>query len=283
MILFANRIAPIQISYLGYLGTIGGSYFMDYLIADKTIIPDEYRPFYDEKIIYLPSYQMNDRKRPRPIKEVSKTSLGIPEDHFVFACLNNSFKYNPEIFHTWLHILESIPKSSLLLYGKNETVIKNLKSLASDAHIDPNRIIFLTGVPYEEYLSCLKVIDLFLDTTIYNAGTTASDALWMGVPVLTCIGKSFSGRVAASVLNACNMPNMITTSLTDYTKLAIKVASDQHYYQQIKNQLSFAIQDCMLFDSNQTAKSIEKAYQIAWGNYQAQSPIADINIDNLIM
>jgi predicted O-linked N-acetylglucosamine transferase (SPINDLY family) len=158
-------------------------------------------------------------------------------------------------------------------------VIKNLHSLAEQAQIDPSRIIFLSSVPYEEYLSQLKVIDLFLDTSIYNAGTTASDALWMGVPVLTCSGKSFSARVAASVLNACNMSNMITTSLTDYAKLAIKIASDQQYYKQIKSQLTSAIQDCLLFDSNQTAKSIEKAYQVIWRNYQSKSPIVDINIE----
>jgi predicted O-linked N-acetylglucosamine transferase (SPINDLY family) len=139
--------------------------------------------------------------------------------------------------------------------------------------MDPSRIIFLTECSLMKNICrVLKVIDLFLDTSIYNAGTTASDALWVGVPVLTCSGKSFSARVAASVLNACNMSNMITTSLTDYAKLAIKIASDQQYYKQIKSQLTSAIQDCLLFDSNQTAKSIEKAYQVAWRNYQSKSP-----------
>ncbi len=274
--LWANRIAPIQVSYLGYLGTMGCSQYIDYLIADQIIIPNELRHFYDEKVIYLPSYQINDRKKPRTDNTISKESLGIPENHFVFACLNNSFKYHPVIFEAWMKILLATPNSSLLLFGKNQTVINNLKAAATNAQVDPSRLIFLNFVDYATYLERLTCIGLFLDTTIYNAGTTASDALWMGVPVITCIGKSFSARIAASVLNAAGLDNLITQSLDEYISLAIELANNTAKYQAVKNQLLVNSKNCKLFDSIESTRTLEKAYQMIWQTYFNQQPYSDI-------
>ena len=278
--LWAHRIAPIQISYLGYLGTIGCSQYIDYLIADKTIIPHDYRQFYDEKIIYLPSYQVNDRKKTKPDIVVSKKSLGIPDDHFVFACLNNSFKYHPEIFAAWMKILSATPNSSLLLFGKNPTVIKNLQSAAIDAQVDSSRLIFLQMVDYETYLARLTCIDLFLDTTIYNAGTTASDALWMGVPVVTCIGKSFCARMAASLLVASSMDNLITYSIDEYISLAIELGTNPAKHQVIKNQLRLNIDSCKLFDSSATTRALEQSFQLVWNNFLSGALPKDVEISS---
>jgi predicted O-linked N-acetylglucosamine transferase (SPINDLY family) len=276
--LWANRIAPLQISYLGYLGTMGCSQYIDYLIADKTIIPNDLRCFYDEKIIYLPSYQINDRKKPRSNNTISKESLGVPNHLFVFACLNNAFKYQPEIFSAWMKILLATPNSSLLLFGKSTTVINNLKSAAANEQVDPNRLIFLQSVDYATYLERLTCIDLFLDTTIYNAGTTASDALWMGIPVITCIGKSFSARIAASVLIAAGLDNLITQTLDEYISLAIELANNTAKYQEVKNQLLVNSKNCKLFDSTESTRTLEIAYQLIWQSYMNQQPYSDIVI-----
>jgi len=274
--LWANRIAPIQISYLGYLGTMGCSQYIDYLIADPTIIPAELRHFYDEKIIYLPSYQINDRNKPLSNIPVTKESFGIPGNHFVFACLNNSFKYQPEIFNAWMQILLATPNSSLLLFGKNPTVINNLKAVATEAHVDPSRLIFLHYVDYAVYLERLTCIDLFLDTTVYNAGTTASDALWKGVPVITCLGKSFSARIAASVLVAIDLENLITKTLDEYVLLGVELATNPIKYREVKNQLLVNLHNSKLFDAVESTRSLEKAYQMIWHTYINKEPYSDL-------
>lgn len=279
--LWANRIAPIQISYLGYLGTMGCAHYFDYLIADEILIPKDLRVFYDEKIIYLPNYQINDRKRPHNEISISRSSLGILENHFVFACLNNSFKYQPEIFNAWMRILSIVPDSSLVLFAKFPKVIKNLRTMAKEAKVNPDRLIFLDSSQYEIYLSRLKCVDLFLDTTIYNAGTTASDALWMGVPVITCIGRSFSARMAASVLSGAGMSCLITHSLHEYIKLATELALDSSKYLIFKNQLISNSLTCKLFDSYATTRSLEKAYQLIWDNYLSGALPKDFLIQNL--
>ncbi len=276
--LWANRIAPIQVSYLGYLGTMGCSHYIDYLIADQIIIPNELRHFYDEKIIYLPSYQINDRKKTRTDNTISKESLGIPENHFVFACLNNSFKYHPEIFEAWMKILLATPNSSLLLLGKSPVMIKNLKAAATNALVDPSRLIFLNFVDYATYLERLTCIDLFLDTTIYNAGTTASDTLWMGVPVITCIGKSFSARIAASVLASLGMEGLITQSLDEYVLLGIELANNKVKFLDLKKQLDSKILTTKLFDSPSTTLSLEKAYLQIWNHFLGGFPPKDFVI-----
>ncbi len=276
--IWANRIAPIQVSYLGYLGTMGCPQYIDYLIADQTIIPNDFRQFYDEKIIYLPSYQINDRKKPRTKNCVSKESLGIPESHFVFACLNNAFKYQPEIFEAWMKILLATPNSSLLLFGKSPTVISNLKIAAKNLLVDPSRLIFLQSVDYEKYLERLTCIDLFLDTTIYNAGTTASDALWMGVPVITCIGKSFSARIAASILVSVGMEELITQSLDEYVLLGIELATNKAKLLDLKKQLDSNILSTKLFDSLSSTLSLEKAYLQIWDHFLGGFPPKDFVI-----
>jgi predicted O-linked N-acetylglucosamine transferase (SPINDLY family) len=194
--IFAYRVAPIQLSYIGYLGTMGASYF-DYLIADKTIIPSELQAHYSEKIVYLPSYQVNDRQRLIADKVFTRAELGLPKQGFIFCCFNNNYKLLPATFDGWMRILTKVKDSVLFLYVDNHWAKANLIKEAQARGIDPQRLIFGNRIPRDQYLARYRSCDLFLDTAPYNAGTTASDALWAGLPVLTLIGQSFAARVAA--------------------------------------------------------------------------------------
>ena len=206
--IFALRAAPIQASYIGYLGTMAASY-MDYLFADPVIITPSTRPYYSEKIAYLPSYQANDSKRVIADKVFTRAELGLPKRGFVYCCFNNNYKILPSTFDGWMRILKQVKNSVLLLYIGHEDVENNLKAAAKMRGVDPERIIFASRLPHDQYLARLKIADLFLDTFPYNAGTTASDALWLGLPVLTLRGQSFASRIAASLLTAIKMPELI--------------------------------------------------------------------------
>ncbi|SVD58965.1 uncharacterized protein METZ01_LOCUS411819, partial [marine metagenome] len=199
--IFAMSAAPIQISYIGYLGTMGANYY-DYLMADQTIIPEENQKYYSEKIAYLPSYQVNDSTQSLPETIFTRKDLGLPEAGFVFCCFNNTYKITPTTFDGWGRILEQVDGSVLLIYVDNEQAKINLTKEIALRGIDPSRLVFGKRLPKHEYLARYRVADLFLDTHPYNAGTTSSDALRMGLPVLTCIGNSFASRMAASVINA---------------------------------------------------------------------------------
>jgi predicted O-linked N-acetylglucosamine transferase (SPINDLY family) len=269
--IFERRVAPIQVSYLGYLGSM--CHLMDYIIADEVLIPEENLPYFSEKVIYLPSYQINDRKKEASNKKFSKEDLGIPNDIFVFGSFNNSYKISPEIFKVWMEVLIEVPESVLMLSAPQEQVKANLLKEAEKYSIDTNRIIFSERVVREEYLTRLKLIDLFLDTPIYGAGTTASDALWMGVPVLTILGKSFPSRIASSVLTSLGMPELIVNTMEEYKLKAIQLANDEGEFLKIKNKIASLIGTCKLFDSVSTTHNIEKAYQMIYQRYMdGQSP-----------
>jgi len=257
--IFAFRVAPIQLSYIGYLGTMGADY-MDYLIADKTIIPTHSQAFYSEKIIYLPSYQANDSKREISEKVFSRQELGLPEKGFVFCCFNNNYKILPSTFCGWMRILNAVKGSCLFLYGDNNIIEKNLKLNAEKMGISQDRIVFGGRISREEYLARYRSCDLFLDTTPYNAGTTASDALWAGLSVLTLMGESFASRVAASLLNAIDLPELITTSQDQYEALAIRLATHPEELGNIKNKLSKNRLSTPLFDTPLFTKHLETAY-----------------------
>jgi tetratricopeptide (TPR) repeat protein len=266
--IFAYRAAPIQISYIGYLGTIGAEYY-DYLIADKTIIPVKNQKFYTEKILYLPSYQVNDSKRLIADKVFKKADLNLPKNGFVFCCFNHNYKIVPTTFDGWMKILNAVPDSVLFLYATNKWAEANLKIEAEKRGVSQNRIIFGSRIERSEYLARYKVADLFLDTLPYNAGTTASDALWAGLPVLTCMGESFASRVAASLLNAIELPELITTTQAEYEARAIELASNPEQLKTIKEKLDRNRLTTSLFNTPRFTKHMESAYKKIYERYQA--------------
>ena len=257
--IFRLRPAPIQINFLGFPGTLGLEYF-DYIIADSVVIPEKSKDHYTEKIIFLPnSYQPNDSKKSILKKKFSRAELGLPEDGFIFCCFNNSYKITPLIFSSWLKILGNVDKSVLWLLDANDLARNNLRATAEKQGVQPNRIIFAKRVPLAEHLARHKCADLFLDTTPYNAHTTASDALWAGTPIITMYGNTFPGRVAASLLKAVNLENLITYSIEDYITLAINIASNPVMHSQIKLNLEENLRTCPLFNSALYVKHFEKA------------------------
>ena len=258
--IFSLRVAPIQISYLGYPGSTGAD-CMDYLIADKVIIPDEFRKFYSEKVIYMPNcYQCNDSDRKTSEKKYSKYELGLPEDAFVFACFNANNKITPVEFEIWMNILKKIKNSVLWLYKSNKYSVINLKKESEKRGVESSRIIFADRVSNEEHLSRIKCADLFLDTFNYNAHTTASDALWSGVPVLTKQGESFSARVCSSLLTALSLEELIVKDCIEYEEKAIAIASSQLYLQDLKNRLTKNRTKSTLFDTKKFTENLEKIY-----------------------
>jgi protein O-GlcNAc transferase len=275
--IFFNRAAPIQINYLGYPGTMGSSLY-DYLIADKVLIPQEYRNHYTENIIYLPnSYQVNDRKRPSSVAKFNRSEMGLPEGAFVFCCFNNSFKITPEIFELWMTILNAVPNSVLWLYQYSENSINNLIIEANKLNVSSSRLIFAKPLPLADHLARYRCADLFLDTSPYNAHTTASDALWSGLPILTLTGVSFASRVSASLLSTFGLFELISNSPSDYITKAINLAKNKEDYQIIKSKLS-AISNSPLFDTPSFAKNIESAFLAVQALYEKNNPNNDVYI-----
>jgi len=256
---FALRAAPLQVSYLGYLGTMGADY-MDYLIADATMVPAEHQEDYTEKIIYLPSYQSNDSKRRIADKVFTREELGLPPAGFVFCCFNNNYKITPSTFDSWMRILQQVAHSVLWLLGDNATTENNLRAEASRRGIDAKRLIFARRLPLPEYLARYRAADLFLDTTPYNAGATASDALWAGLPVLTYLGETFAGRMAASLLNAIRLPELITTTPQEYEAQAIAFATQPDKLLKVKQKLASNRLTTPLFDTQYFCHHIEAAF-----------------------
>jgi predicted O-linked N-acetylglucosamine transferase (SPINDLY family) len=276
--IFALRAAPIQISYIGYLGTMGNQY-MDYILADKTIIPEESKRFYSEKIIHLPSYQVNDSHRKIAAKVFTREELGIPQNGFIFACFNSNYKILPAMFESWMRILQAIEGSVLFLYSGNEWAQANLIREAEKKGIDSQRVIFGKQLPTDEYLARYQVCDLFLDTSPYNAGTTASDALWAGLPVLTLMGNSFASRMAASLLKAIDLPELITTNQSAYEDRAIELANNPQQLAEIKQKLARNRDSTPLFDTPLFTKNLESAYTTIYQRYQADLTPDDITIN----
>jgi len=278
--IFSYRAAPIQVNYLGYPGTMGAKY-IDYIIADPTLIPIESEQYYSEKIVYLPNtYQPNDRNRIVAEKVFTKDELGLPKDSFVFCCFNSSFKITPDTFDGWMRILKAVTGSVLWLLEDNPITALNLRKEAQVRGIDSSRLIFANRMFPPEHLARHKVADLFLDTLPYNAHTTASDALWTGLPVLTCMGKSFASRVAASLLNAIELPELITTTQEQYEAKAIELATNPEKLKAIKYKLERNRFTTALFDTPRFTKHIEAAYKQMYEFYQTDLPPNNIYIKN---
>jgi len=259
--IFASRAAPIQVNFLGYPGTMGAEW-MDYLIADRTIVPEELRSFYSERIAYIPSYQPNDSGRVISGREFSRAEMDLPDDGFVFCSFNNCAKITPAIFDVWARILGRVSGSVLWLSGANDVARRNLRHEAAARGIAPERIIFAKHLPSPaEHLARHRLADLFLDTLPYNAHTTASDALWAGLPLLTCIGQAFAGRVAASLLEALALPELIARSPEEYEELAVDLALDGERLMNIRRKLAANLSTKLLFDTRRYVQHLEAAYR----------------------
>ncbi len=259
--ILALRPAPVQVNYLGYPGTMGAP-FIDYIIGDKVVTPLDAQPLYDERIVQLPgSYQPNDRQRVIAPETPSRAECELPDGAFVFCCFNNTYKITPALFEIWMRLLDAVPDSVLWLFEANEIARDNLQYEAGGHGIDPARIIFAPKMDLAAHLARHRHADLFLDTQPYNAHTTASDALWAGVPIVTCPGESFAGRVAASLLHAVGLPELVTDTLADYEALALALAQDPARLAAVKAKLAAARDTAPLFDAAAYAAGIEAAYQ----------------------
>lgn len=266
---FAMRAAPIQINYLGYPGTMGAEY-IDYIIADATVIPNTHKKYYSEKVAYLPSFQANDSKRVISDRKFSREELELPATGFVFCCFNNVTKITPFVFDSWMRILKQVEGSVLWLLDENTTAVNNLRKEATNRGVNGDRLVFAKkNLALFEHLARYRMADLFLDTLPFNAGTTASDALWAGLPVLTQIGEPFAGRMAASLLNAIHLPELITNTQEEYEALAITLATHPDKLESIKQKLANNRLTTPLFDIEYFTKHIESAYTQIYERYQA--------------
>jgi predicted O-linked N-acetylglucosamine transferase (SPINDLY family) len=279
--IFAERAAPIQVNYLGYPGTMGAPY-IDYLIGDHTVIPEASRRHYSEKIVYLPdSYQVNDSRRSISAKPCTRADEGLPKTGFVYCCFNNNYKITPGMFDIWMRILGRVEHSVLWLYEDNPGASSNLRKEAAARGVAPDRLIFANFRPLVEHLARLRLADLFLDTVPYNAHTTASDALWAGLPVLTCMGECFASRVAASLLRAIHLPELIAPTHDAYESLAAELALDPHRARAIKGHLQRNRLTTPLFDTRAFTRHIELAYSAMYARYRENMSPEDINIQRL--
>ena len=276
--IFALRAAPIQVNYLGYPGTMGAEY-IDYLIADATLIPEKTRPCYTEKIVSLPdSYQVNDANRCIADKVFTREELGLPKTGFIFCCFNNNHKITPTTFDGWIRILKKVDGSILWLFEDNPKAAENLRKEAFEMGVEADRLIFAKRMNLDDHLARHRAADLFLDTLPYNAHTTASDALWAGLPVLTCIGETFAARVAASLLNAIHLPELITSTQQEYEALAVKLATNPDRLMSIRQKLEKNRLTTPLFDTELFTRNIEKAYTAMYERFQTDLPPDHIEI-----
>tara|TARA_E500000178_G_scaffold175900_2_gene174829 strand:+ start:546 stop:2639 length:2094 start_codon:yes stop_codon:yes gene_type:complete len=264
--IFSHKLAHIQINFLGYPGTLGSNNY-DYIVADKIVIPNSLKKFYTENIIFLPdSYFVNPENRPISKRSFKKEDLSISQSSFVYCCFNQNYKILPNVFNSWMNILKNVDQSILLLSHTNDIAKLNLKKEASKRNVDPNRIVFASYLKnIGDHLARYKVADLFLDTMPYNAHTTASDSIWAGVPLITCIGKSFASRVSSSILSSVGLDDLITKTMEDYEKKAIEIGNSYEQILELKNRISnkrnLTIFDCKKYTNN-LELSFEKIYEI---------------------
>jgi predicted O-linked N-acetylglucosamine transferase (SPINDLY family) len=265
------RVAPVQMHYLGYPATTSAAN-VDYMIADEMLVPKAMQQYYSEKILYLPHcFQVSDRHRPAasPISDrpASRKALGLSEGSFVFCSFCNSYKITPEVFDSWMRILQATPQSMLMLYADSEVAQSNLRREAQERGVDANRIVFGTRVGIPDYLARLTNCDLFLDTLPYNGGTTANDVLWMGLPLLTIKGETMTSRMAASLLHTLDLDALIATNWSDYENKAIQLATQNERYTAIKQRLHMQREVSPLFDTTRTTRHIEHGYCLALERY----------------
>jgi protein O-GlcNAc transferase len=270
----AYRPAPIQVSYLGYAGTTGAD-FIDYILADETVLPFDQQPFFTERIVQLPGcYHANDTTRHISPQSPTRSELGLPDRGLIFCCFNQSYKIAAPVFDVWMRLLAQIPGGVLWLTKMDDLTHANLRREAAARGIDPDRLIFAPRIDSgADHLARQRAADLFLDTLPYNAHATAGDALWAGLPVITCAGTAFASRVGASMLKAAGLPELVTHSLEDYEALALKLATDPALLQSIRRKLADNRRTCPLFDGDRFRRHIEAAYTAMWNIYRrGESP-----------
>ena len=262
--IFAWRAAPVQVSWLGYPATSGGT-DMDFLIADRFVLPAASEEFYTEKIVRLATcYQANDDKREIAGATAGRPDMGLPEQAFVFCCFNNCWKITEPVFEIWMRLLAVVEGSVLWLLDDNETAKANLIAAAGALGIGPDRLVFAPRVPVASHLARHRLADLFLDTVPYNAHTGAADALWAGLPLLTCQGDTFAGRVGASLLQAVGLPELISTGLEDYESRAFELAGNNTLLREFRDRLWQARTGSGLFDTRRFTSEMEAAYLEIW-------------------
>ena len=264
--IFAMSAAPIQVHYLGYLGTMGTDYY-DYLLADQTLIPMQYQQYYSEKIAYLPSYQVNDSTELTPKIIFTREDLGLPKEGFVFCCFNNTYKFTPSTFDSWAKILKQVKGSVLFLLVDTDIAKINLRKEIIQRGIDPKRLFFGERLARPEYLARYRTVDLFLDTHPCNAGITASDALKMGLPLITYKGESYQARIGASILNSINLPELITSSPEEYESLAIELATHPEKLKVIKDKLESNLSKAPLCNTRLITSDLESAFTMMYERY----------------
>ncbi len=276
---FAARPAPVQVNYLGYPGTMGAPY-MDYIIADRHVIPDGEPGYYSESVCRLPdTYQPNDRRKAVSSRIFNRAECALPQTGVIFCCFNNNHKILPDMFDVWMRLLAAVEGSVLWLLEGNAAVRRNLMAEAEKRGVSSERLVFAPMMPLADHLARERLADIFLDTLPHNAHTTASDALWCGVPLITCLGSTFAGRVAASLLNAIGLPELITTSLQDYETLALKLARDPMLLADVKAKLNHNRDGYALFDTPRFTRYIEDAYRIMWERAARGLPPANFDVE----
>lgn len=277
--ILAFRPAPVQVNFLGYPGTMGTAY-VDYIVADRFVIRDEDRAFYTEKIVTLPdAYQCNDRQRAIAAATPSRADLGLPANAFVYCCFNNSNKLTPEMFDIWMRLLQQVEGSVLWLLEDNPTASRNLRREATARGVAAERLVFAPRTKPAEHLARHRAADLFLDTLPYGAHTTASDALWSGLPVLSCFGTTFAGRVGTSLLNAAGLPELVTDSLVAYEALALKLARDRDTLDSLRKKLALNRDTCVLFDTVRFTRHFEAALTTMRERQRAGQSPAHLRVD----
>jgi predicted O-linked N-acetylglucosamine transferase (SPINDLY family) len=278
---FAERAAPIQVNYLGFPGTLGAPY-MDYIIADSCVIPPGEEEFYTEKVVYLPDcYQANDDNKQIAERTFSREECGLPAEGFVFCCFNNNYKITPAVFNSWMEVLRRVAKSVLWLLEDNVSAVANLRKEAAVRGVNPERLVFAKRIPLADHLARHRLAGLFLDTLPYNAHTTASDALWAGLPILTRIGHTFPGRVAASLLHAVGLGELITAGQQDYEDLAVRLAVEPQRLVSIKRKLEENRRSSLLFNTGLFTQRLERAYEAMHERCRAALPPDHIHVSGL--
>jgi predicted O-linked N-acetylglucosamine transferase (SPINDLY family) len=276
---FAMRVAPLQVNYLGYPGTMGAQY-MDYLIGDGTVIPASSRQFFCEKMIYLPnSYLPNDSKRTISGRALTRAEFGLPSSGVVFCCFNNTYKISQIAFESWMRILSRVEGSVLWLSEPTPAAAQNLRREMISRNVDPNRLIFARRLPDPaEHLARLRLADLFVDTFPYNAHATAIDALWAGLPLITCTCNAFAGRVAASLLQAIRLPELIACDQAQYENVIVELALDAPRLANLKGRLADHRAHAPLFDTARFARHLEEGYAAIYERYQADLPPDHVHV-----
>lgn len=279
--IFAQRPAPIQVNYLGFPGTMGAAY-IDYIIADQFVIPESARPHYTEQVAYLPEcFQGNDDQREISVRTPSREEVGLPETGFVFCAFNNTYKLTPAFFELWMRLLQSVPGSVLWFAADAADLQQRRRAEAAKHGVAPERLIFSPRIKYADHLARLRLADLFLDTLPFNAGTTASDALWAGVPVLTCVGEAFAARMAGSLLHAVGLPELVTHSIEAYEAKARHLASTPNELAEIRARLASQRLAAPLFNTGRFCRHLEAAYGQMWASHQRGEAPTTFNISPL--